>query len=57
MLRTSSSRTSFLFVPDAVLLLLVALTIVILLGVIILVPLGAVGDEVGGVAALEVAHR
>jgi hypothetical protein len=57
MLRTSSSRTSFLFVPDAVLLLLVALAIVILLGVIILVPLGAVGDEVGGVTALEVAHR
>jgi hypothetical protein len=52
-----------LLVPGAVLLLIVALAIVVLLGVVILVggvellPLGAVGDEVGGVTALEVAPR
>jgi hypothetical protein len=47
-----------------VLLLVVALVIVVLLGVVILVgggvkllPLGAVGDEVGGVAALEATPR
>jgi hypothetical protein len=47
-------------VPEAVLLLLVALAIVVLLGVVILVgggvellPLGTVGDEVGGATALE----
>jgi hypothetical protein len=47
-----------------VLLLVVALTVVVSLGVVILVrggvkllPLGAVGDEVSGVATLEVAPR
>jgi hypothetical protein len=46
-------------VPEAVLLLVIALAIVVPLGVIILVGgvdlllLGAVGDEVGGVTALE----
>jgi hypothetical protein len=51
-----------LLVPEAVLLLVVALAVVIPLGVVVLVgggvkllPLGAVGDEVGGVAALEAA--
>jgi hypothetical protein len=45
------------------LLLVVALTVVVLLGVVILVggvelfPLGAVGDEVSGVATLEAAPR
>jgi type IV secretory pathway TrbL component len=44
-----------LLIPEAVLLLVVALAVVILLGVVVLVgggvellPLGAVGDEVGG---------
>jgi hypothetical protein len=46
-----------------VLLLIIALAIVIPVGVVVLVggvellPLGAVGDEVGGVAALEAASR
>jgi hypothetical protein len=48
-----------LVVPEAVLLLVIALAVVVPLGVIVLVGgvdlllLGAVGDEVGGVAALE----
>jgi hypothetical protein len=53
-----------LLVPEAVVLLVVALAVVIPLGVVILVgggvellPLGAVGDEVDGVAALEAAPR
>jgi hypothetical protein len=53
-----------LLVPEAVFLLVVALVVVIPLGVVILVgggvkllPLGAIGDEVGGVAALEAAPR
>jgi hypothetical protein len=53
-----------LLVPQAVLLPVVILVIVVLFGVVILVgggvgllPLGAVGDEVSGVAALEVAPR
>jgi hypothetical protein len=53
-----------LLVPEAVLLLVMALVVVIPLGVVILVgggvellPLGAVGDEVGGVTALETALR
>jgi hypothetical protein len=53
-----------LLVPEAVLLLVIVLAIFILLGVVILVggrvellPLRAVGDEVGGVAALEAALR
>jgi hypothetical protein len=53
-----------LLVSEAVLLLVVALAVVVSLGVVILVgggvellPLGAVGDEVGGVAALEAAPR
>jgi hypothetical protein len=52
-----------LFVPEAV-VLVVALAGVVPLGVVILVgggvellPLGAVSDEVGGVAALEAAPR
>jgi hypothetical protein len=47
-----------------VLLLIVALAVVISLGVVILVgggvellPLGTVGDEVGGVTTLEAAPR
>jgi hypothetical protein len=46
-----------------VLLLIIALAIVVPLGVVILVggvellPLGGVGDEVGGVATLEAAPR
>jgi hypothetical protein len=53
-----------LLVPEAVLLLVVALAVVIPLGVVVLVgggvkllPLGLVGDKVGGVAALEAAPR
>jgi hypothetical protein len=52
-----------LLVPEAVLLLVVALVVVVLLGVVVLVggvellPLGVVGDEVGGVTALEAAPR
>jgi hypothetical protein len=52
-----------LLVPEAVLLLVVILAIVIPVVVVILVggvellPLGAVSDEVGGVAALEAAPR
>jgi hypothetical protein len=52
-----------LLVPEAV-LLVIALVVVILLGVVVLVgggvellPLGAVGDEVSGVAALEATPR
>ncbi len=51
-------------VPEAVLLFVVALAIVVLLDVVVLIrggvellPLGAFGDEVGGVAALEVAPQ
>jgi hypothetical protein len=39
-----------LLVPEVILLL-----VVILVGVVILLPLGVVGDEVGGVATLEAA--
>jgi hypothetical protein len=53
-----------LLFPEAVLLLVVALAVVVLLGVVVLVgggvhllPLRAVGDEVGGVAALKAAPR
>jgi hypothetical protein len=53
-----------LLVLEAVLLLIVALAVVVPLGVVILIgggvkllPLRAVGDEVGGVAALEAAPR
>jgi hypothetical protein len=53
-----------LLVPEAVFLLVVALAVVIPLGVVVLVgggvkllPLGAIGDEVRGVAALEAAPR
>jgi type IV secretory pathway TrbL component len=51
-----------LVVPGAVLLLVVALVVVVPLSVVILIggvvellPLGAIGDEVGGVAALKAA--
>jgi hypothetical protein len=54
----------FLLVPEAVLLLVVALVagvvpiiIVVLIGGVELLPLGAVGDKVGGVTALEAAPR
>jgi hypothetical protein len=54
----------FLFDPEAVLILVVALAVVVPLDIVILVgggvkllPLGAVGDEVSGVAALKVAPR
>jgi hypothetical protein len=53
-----------LLAPEVALLLVVALAVVIPLGVVILVrggvellPLGVVGDEVGGVAALEATPR
>jgi hypothetical protein len=55
-----------LLVPEAVLLLtlalvsgviLVVVVVVVLVGGVKLLPLGAVGDEVGGVAALEAAPR
>jgi hypothetical protein len=53
-----------LLVPEAVLVLVVALAVIVPLGVFILVgggvkllPLGAVGDEVGGVTALKAAPR
>jgi hypothetical protein len=53
-----------LLVPEAVLLLVITLDVVIPLGVVILVgggvellPLGAVGDEVGGIATLEASPR
>jgi hypothetical protein len=53
-----------LLVPKSVLLLIIALVIVVLLSVVILVgggvellPLGAVGDEMSGVTALEAAPR
>jgi hypothetical protein len=54
----------FLLVPEAVLLLALALVagvvpvvVVVLVGGVELLPLGAVDDEVGGVAALEAAPR
>jgi hypothetical protein len=53
-----------LLVPEAVLLLAIAfvarvisVVVVVLVGGVKLLPLGAVGDEVGGVAALEAAPR
>jgi hypothetical protein len=53
-----------LLIFEALLLLVVALAVVVSLGVIVLVgggvellPLGAVSDEVGGVAILEADHR
>jgi hypothetical protein len=53
-----------LLVPEAVLLIVITLAVVVLLGVVILVGggvellhLGAVGDEVDGVASLEAAPR
>jgi hypothetical protein len=47
-----------LLVLEAILLLVVVLVVVVILvGVVILLPLRAVGDEVGGVAALEIALR
>jgi hypothetical protein len=53
-----------LLVPELVLLLVVVLAVVVPLGVVILVgggvellPLGAVGDEVSGVTALEIVPR
>jgi hypothetical protein len=45
-----------LVVPEAILLLVVVLVIVVILvGVVILLPLGADGDDVGGVTTLEAA--
>jgi hypothetical protein len=53
-----------LLIPEVVLLLVIVLAVVIPLGVVILVgggvellPLGAVGDEVGGVSTLKAAPR
>jgi hypothetical protein len=53
-----------LLVPEAVLLLALALVagvvsivVVVLIGGVELLPLGAVGEEVGGVAALEASPR
>jgi hypothetical protein len=50
-----------LLLPEAVLLLVVALAVVVTVVVVLvgvkLLPLGSVGDEVGGVATLEAAPR
>jgi hypothetical protein len=53
-----------LLVPETVLLLAIALiagvipvVVVVLVGGVKLLPFGTVGDEVGGVTALEAAHR
>jgi hypothetical protein len=52
-----------LLVPEVILLLVVALAVVVPLGVVIhvggveLLPLEAVGDEVGGATTLEAAPR
>jgi hypothetical protein len=53
-----------LLVPEAVLLLVVALAVVVPLGVVVLVgggvkllPLGTVGDQMGGVTALKATPR
>jgi hypothetical protein len=52
-----------LLVPESVLLVValvagvIAVGIVILVGGVDLLPLGVVGDEVGGVVALEIAPR
>jgi hypothetical protein len=53
-----------LLIPEAVLLLIIALAaevipvvVVVFVGGVDLLPLRAVGDEVGGVAALEAAPR
>jgi hypothetical protein len=62
--RSGHHLLELLLVPEAVLLLIIALAVVVPLGVVILVgggvellPLEAVGDEVGGVTALEAAPR
>jgi hypothetical protein len=45
-----------LVVPEAIFLLVVILVVVVVLvGVVVLLPLGIVSDEVGGVATLEAA--
>jgi hypothetical protein len=53
-----------LLIPEAILLLVITLDVVISLGVVVLIgggvellPLGVVGDEVDGVTALEAAPR
>jgi hypothetical protein len=52
-----------LLVPEAVLLLIVTLVVVVPLAVVVLIggvellPLGAIGNEVGGITALEAAPR
>jgi hypothetical protein len=53
-----------LLIPEAVLLLTIALVtgvvpvvLVVLLGGVKLLPFGAIGDEVGGVVALEATPR
>jgi hypothetical protein len=46
-----------LLIPEAVLILIIALAVVVLIGGGKLLPLGAVGDEVGGVTTLEEAPR
>jgi hypothetical protein len=62
--RSGHHLLELLLVLEAVLLLVIALAVVVLLGAVVLVgggvkllPLGAVGDEVGGVAALKTAPR
>jgi hypothetical protein len=61
--RSGHHLVELLLIPEAVLLLVVALAVVVSLGVVVLVggvkllPLRAVSDEVGGVAALEAAPR
>jgi hypothetical protein len=62
--RSRHHLLELLLIPEAVLLLALALiagvilvVIVVLIGEVKLLPLGAIGDEVGGVAALEVAPR
>jgi hypothetical protein len=54
----------FLLIAEAILFLIVVLVVVVSLGVVVFVgggveflPLGAFGDEVGGVIALEAAPR
>jgi hypothetical protein len=63
MLWTSSLKLLLLLVLEVV-LLIITLVVVVSLGVVVLIgggvellPLGAVSDEVGGVAALETALR
>jgi hypothetical protein len=64
MLETSSSETSFFSCPRSgtsscftLVTGVILIVVVVLVGGVKLLPLGAVGDEVGGVVALEAAPR